>query len=149
MTGIRWGPSPGKGWGMERNGLAEDRTVGSSHVTRLRFLETALASIVEGVIIVDAEGRKVLINEAAQRLLEYVPPGKSPGEKEVAALKLRYPDGPNVPPEETPLGRALKGETVVDFPAVLDKPNGDDVFISNCASPVRDEEGRIIGAVTI
>ena len=112
----------------------------------IRFLEAALASCAEGVAIVDTEGRLVSMNEAGRRIAQRTPLADVPLPEQAAEFNLRYPDGRPIPPTETPLGRALQGETVVDFLLILGKPDGTDAYISTTASPVRDEEGRTIGA---
>lgn len=113
----------------------------------LQFLEAALASVPDGIIIVDATGRIVFVNEAGQRLLPPAFSSETPAEELVAAFKPRYPDGRPMPPGEMPLDRALRGETMIDFEFVASRPGDSDVYISAAVSPLRDERGGVIGAV--
>ncbi len=113
---------------------------------QIRLLEAALVSCAEGVAIVDAEGRLVWMSEAGRRLLQRMPSPDLPLPEQTVEFNLRYPDGRPIPPTETPLGRALRGEPVVDFVLILGRPDGTDAHISATAGPVRDEEGRITGA---
>ncbi|MHB1132437.1 MAG: PAS domain-containing sensor histidine kinase [Chloroflexota bacterium] len=111
---------------------------------QLRFLGISLAPISDGVIIVNQRDQVVFINDAGARLS-----GSAADRQPLAQLSaphwLRYPEGRPIPAHETPIARALRGETVIDFLYTLDRPEGE-AIISNSASPVRDQEGRIIGA---
>ncbi|MHB1415892.1 MAG: PAS domain-containing sensor histidine kinase [Chloroflexota bacterium] len=111
----------------------------------LRAMELALAPIGDGLIIVDGQGRFFALNEAGRLLMQRstLPPisdGQPP------ALDLRYPDGRPVPPAETPLARALRGETVTNLVTVLTRPDGTSVDVNNTASPIYDENGDLAGA---
>ena len=65
----------------------------------------------------------------------------------VTHMELRQ-DGRKVPPEELPLQRALRGEENhdVEYEAVF--ADGDSIALLSNALPIRDAEGRIIGAVS-
>jgi len=119
------------------------------HPERLRFLEAALSSVADGIVVVDSEGLLVFANEASRRLTQRTPSPHRPVAEQAADANLRHLDGRPVKPEETPLGRALRGETVVDCLLVLGRPDGTDACISATASPVRDARGSAIGAVVV
>ncbi|MHB8990791.1 MAG: PAS domain-containing protein, partial [Chloroflexota bacterium] len=116
---------------------------------RLQFLEAALASAADGVAIVDAEGRLVFVNDAGRRLVGTALPLGSLSQGLEAQLSVRHVDGRPMAPYQTPLAKALEGERLVDFPALLALPQGQEVHFSTCASPVRDEQGCIIGAIFV
>jgi len=121
----------------------------ASRTNRLRFVEAALASVADGVIIVDAEGYRVFVNDAARTLTQMVPSLESPVENQAVDVKMRRVDGSPLSPGETPLGQALRGNTVTDLPVIIGRPDGTDVYVSATASPVPDEQGKITGAVVI
>lgn len=124
---------------MKKRGLAE----------QLHFLEATLASMADGVIVVDAEGRQIFMNEAGRLLAQREPSQDRPVEKKTAEFRLRFLNNKPILPEESPLGRALRGESVIDFQLIFGRPDGTDAYFSNTASPVRDDQGNIIGAVSI
>lgn len=126
------------------NGLSE-----LGRVERLRLLEAAFSFAVEGVIVVDAEGRPVIINEAARRLVQLWPPLADPLGAQVAESGLRYLDGRPVPPADAPLSRALRGETTGNCRLILSGLDAADVYVIFGAYPVRDEGGRLIGAALL
>ena len=115
-------------------------------VDRLQFLETALASSTDGVVIVDARGEVVFANDAGKALLPRPPAGSPAGAARPAGL--RYSDGRPVPPgEPTALERALRGENVADLELLLGKQDGEEACVSVTANPVRDDRDEVIGAV--
>lgn len=132
----------------ESNDHQKNRVIPATR-QRQRFLEAALASVADGVIIVDAEWRIVFVNQAGNQLMRRVPNTEVPLDEQVGVLNLRYLDRRPMPLRESPLGRALRGETLVDFHFVFAQPDGSDVNISSTASPVRDEDSRIVGAVAV
>lgn len=115
----------------------------------MRLLEAALASSAEGVVVVDAEWRVVFLNEAGARITRRPSSPELPLTEQVEAFSLRHLDGRPMAPEEAPIGRALRGEQVEDCQLALRRADGADVVIRNTARPVRDEQGRVVGAVSI
>ncbi|HKB21175.1 MAG TPA: ATP-binding protein [Gaiellaceae bacterium] len=94
-----------------------------------------LASIVDqmpgGLVVVDAPSRRVLtVNEQAHELLGTI--------DEIPAFD-----------DDSPLGRALDGSTVVSERVEYVKPSGSRCVLSVSAAPVRDRAGRIAAAVSI
>ena len=59
--------------------------------------------------------------------------------------------GRTIPPENRPTSRALLGETVTGSEAVerVQSRDGRDLLLSVSAAPVRNGEGRIVGAVVV
>ena len=66
-----------------------------------------------------------------------------------ALVHARYPDGEEVPLDEYPRVRALRGETVTDRFIVRRSDTGDDRQILDSAAPIRDAAGVITGAVVV
>ena len=121
---------------------------------RSRFMEKALSSIADGVVMLDAQGRVVFVNEAARQLVQLGPARSLAWEQLVQKFGPRHADGSPMPPGETPLSRALQGEIVTDSLFLLgDQSKADghtgDTYVSMTAGPVRDEDGQVVGAVSI
>jgi PAS domain S-box-containing protein len=112
-------------------------------------LEAALASMTNGVIILDPEGDIVRMNDAASRILGYTLEEWrhfTPAER-VTLAKVESPDGRLMSVEELPAQRALKGEVVRDFRLRIRRPDGHSVWIWTAASPIIAADGRTVGVV--
>jgi rsbT co-antagonist protein RsbR len=114
------------------------------------LLEDTLNNLVDGVIVANREGALIRCNPAAARILGI-------GMVEVtqadwaSVYGLYRPDGLTLfPPDELPLARALRGETVEGEEMVSrPTPRSEGAFLMVSASPVLAEDGRQMGAVTI
>jgi len=105
-----------------------------------------LQQLSEGVIIADAGGRLVFVNEAAEALhgvkrLDVAPDAYS------ASYSLLTMDGDPYPSEDLPLARAvIAAETVVDARWRIRRPDGSEVVAIGSARPLV-ADGRQIGSV--
>ena len=119
---------------------------------RAAQLQATIDSMVDGVLAYDAEGRVILANGLARDLLGMVGPAEPPvqmGEVSQRA-RLRHLDGRPVLPEETASARALAGETVTALDQIGHNWRRDrDVYVRTSAAPIRDDKGRITGAVVV
>ena len=104
------------------------------------------AQLAEGAIVVDADGRIVLVNAAASRI-HGVAHLKVGPEDYAKTYGLQTVDGSPFPPADLPLARAVRGETVSEARWRIRRPDGVTVLAIGTASPVRDGNGRQIGAV--
>ncbi|MDQ2787004.1 MAG: PAS domain-containing protein [Chloroflexota bacterium] len=118
---------------------------------RARELETVIASIADGVMVTDAEGRIVLENAASRRLTGRTQSAVSFDlETQVTAQDLRDPGGTPMPPDDLPLGRAVRGEMVTEQVLIVRRADtGEDRFLMCSSAPVRDDSGAITGAVAV
>ena len=121
----------------------------SAHMEHLELLEAALASMTDAVVVVDAGGRQVFVNEAARRLVQAEPSREPSAAPPSTALELRDLDGRPLLQGEKPLERALQGETLLDVRLMLGAPDGSDVVLDGAASPIRDRTGSVSGAVWV
>jgi PAS domain S-box-containing protein len=126
---------------------------------RTAFLNTTLAALGDGLVITDTEGRVLYGNPAFAALLG-VPPIETTGDGDVAlpaalterlrVLEVRDLNGKPLAPDELALARALRGETLAG-PTALEvqfrRLDGQDAIVSASGAPVRDPQGRLIGAV--
>nr|MBA2556291.1 PAS domain S-box protein [Chloroflexota bacterium] len=116
-------------------------------------LAVVLDSVANGITVQDRAGRLVYANMAAARLLGFATPGEllaNPTEGILGRFTLLDESGNPFPAERLPGRRALAGE---DEPAVTlcfrDLSRGEEHWSSVRATPVRDENGRVILAVNV
>ncbi|MEM8696800.1 MAG: PAS domain S-box protein [Pseudomonadota bacterium] len=106
-----------------------------------------MSQLGEGVIVTDALGQIIFVNDAAVKLhgvknLEIDPEDYSD------SYHLFTVDGAPYPPLELPLARAvLQGETVVDARWRIRRPDGTEILAMGTAQPLFDSEGSQAGGV--
>lgn len=133
----------------ERNQLARERAEQAEQLSRI------FEGIADGLVVYDAEGQVLRANAAARRILGL---DAAPVDYDQvsthgrAVLYEAYDDeGQQLAPEEWPLIRVLKG-LVADAYALdvrLHVLDGREVDVHTSAAPLRDETGRLVGAVSI
>jgi PAS domain S-box-containing protein len=119
-------------------------------------LDRIFEGIADGLVVYDSEGRVVRTNAAARRLLglDAAPPdyARMSAPKRAVLFEARDDQGRLLTPEEWPLVRVLSGQ-VVSGPDTRDVRlrtlDGRDVDVTTSAAPLRDGDGRLVGAVTI
>jgi two-component system, cell cycle sensor histidine kinase and response regulator CckA len=117
-----------------------------------RTLEALMEFIPEGIVIADAPDVRIrMISRYGIELSGRVPEelvGTTAAERAPRGVTY-YPDGRTpVPPEAFPLTRAAtKGELIMDEEYVVQRPDGTRVTLLINASPIRDEEGNVTGAL--
>jgi EAL domain-containing protein (putative c-di-GMP-specific phosphodiesterase class I)/signal transduction histidine kinase len=104
----------------------------------------------DGVLLVNAEGRVVFANPAAQRILGVEAP-REPARPRGESCGVFSPDGQDsFPAPGYPLVRALAGEATDNVEMLVRKPNdARSVLISATGRPLRDPEGAICGASVV
>ena len=127
---------------------AELRDTMAEHQAQNALMATVLDSIGDGLIVTDPEGRYLVFNRSAERLLGE-PLSDAPVEGRAAVYGMYLPDGETpLPDAETPLIKALRGEHTNDveiFVRNAHRPEG--IFVSASGRPLRDESGALVGAV--
>lgn len=112
------------------------------------ILSNTINSMVDAVLVADVTGKVVISNPAAEQLMGIVS-GSNPQEwsrpNEVTAV-----DGSFVTLEQRPLMRAVRGETVDNFPMTARNKMKNKLshLIAN-GGPIRDDSGQVRGAVVI
>jgi PAS domain S-box-containing protein len=136
------------GGGREIAGLAAALAGLSSQLgTKHNPLENTLESIRDAVIVVDEHAVVVIANAAARRLLDVFSGFDSLAGKRTFACFLADGVTP-LPVPDSPLARALRGESVDDFELVVESGSGARVNIVANARPLRDLS-NLRGAVTV
>jgi len=147
----------------EHNRLAREREAARVQAERQadqldRIFETAA----DGLVVWDAEGRMVRVNPAARDILglDAAPPGFTQLSRceRFARYALRDEQGRPLPPEEWPGARTLRAgvatgsETGSETEARvirLRALDGREREVHDCAAPLRDRDGHLVGAVCV
>jgi signal transduction histidine kinase len=121
---------------LAREGVESDR----------RRLEAVLRTLPAGVFIADAGGQIVHVNDAAKRIWAGKAPLRRAGYRE---YRGRWAEtGVALEPGDWAIQRALRtGESASGELIEIDRSDGTRGTILNNAAPIRDGEGRILGAV--
>jgi PAS domain S-box-containing protein len=114
------------------------------------FARSILDALPEALYIADATGRIVYFNEAAAALAGRRPEiGK---DRWCVMWRLRYPDGRPMPHEESAVAQVVRhglSRPIFGWRAIAERPDGTRVTITSHPTPLRDEAGRLIGAVDV
>ena len=91
-------------------------------------------------------GEIIRYNALAVRLWGRAP---APGERLNGAWRMRFLDGRLMPLHETPMEVVLRGGAAIrDRRVLIERQNGSSVLVTACVSPLQDEAGRLVGAVS-
>jgi PAS domain S-box-containing protein len=108
---------------------------------------TFLEALAVAVYTTDADGRITFFNEAAVELW-----GRRPeiGEEWCGSLRLFRRDGTPLGHDECPMALALKeNRPVRGWTAIAERPDGRRVFFEPYPTPLRNADGRLVGAVNV
>ncbi len=114
-----------------------------------RILNSILDGIGEGVIVVDSQGRTLLFNSEAQRVLgaqaRDVPP-----EQWASAYGVYLADGRTlVPAAENPLLRAMHGARKIEMEVIIKNGGVSEARVAIVATPLRNDSGEVSGAIAL
>jgi len=124
----------------------QERTTELS-LSEKRYREV-VRSLPVAIYTTDADGYVDLYNEAAANLWGWQPqPGKSLW---CGSYKIRNPDGTDLPMDECPMAVTLKtGHAVRGREIVIERPDGTRRNVLPYPEPIRNPEGKLIGAVNM
>ncbi len=114
---------------------------------RVAELQSFFSSISDGVMLLSASDGVLLVNQAARDLIDL--PADEDIEPWFRRSSFYTMGGRPMSLDETASARALAGETLRDIRYRIVTPKGKEVIVGVSASPVRDSEGRIVGATTV
>ncbi|MGB8915819.1 MAG: PAS domain S-box protein [Candidatus Sulfotelmatobacter sp.] len=122
---------------------------GQALETQSRMLKLVLDSVGEGLIAADREGHFLIWNDSAKKLM-----GRGatelPSEQWTPHYKVFLPDGITpYPPEDLPLVRALRGESVRVELMVGHPERAGGVYLEVAARPMKDAGGSLCGGVAV
>jgi len=135
--------------------VTERRRMEREMAERAALLETIFESITDGLIVTDAHGRILRMNQAIKTLLgiEQDPTALTMSSLEVlAGFGALNAQRELLTPDERTINRYLKGEVLTNQESVdliLQTRDGREILVNNTGGPIRDETGRIIGAVQV
>lgn len=96
----------------------------------------------------DVEGRITFFNERAVELWGRRPEADETDQRFCGSFRLWWPDGRALPHDQIPMVRAVReGISVQGQEVILEHPDGHRVAVLVNIAPLRDAEGRIVGAI--
>ena len=113
-----------------------------------RLLDLVLATLPVGVAVTDRAGDIILANEASKRIWgDVIASGR---ERWAQSKGFWHDTGKRIDPADWASVRALtKGETSLNELIDIETFNGQQKTILNSSAPIRNAEGRIVGAVFV
>jgi PAS domain S-box-containing protein len=112
-----------------------------------RWLQTVVDSLPLGIVLYRPDGQ-IFFNSRTEELLGITP---SPaGGREQYADRIRFPNGVPVPAQELPIARIMRdGATIIAEEYCVDRPGGSRVPVLASGAPIRDDSGRVVGAIGV
>src|SRR3954453_11629877 len=115
---------------------------------RLGGLRAILEALPAAIYTTDAEGRITSFNDEAVRFSGRVPQLGS--DSWCVTWKLYWPDGKPLPHDQCPMAIALReGRPVRGVSAIAERPDGTRVHFMPYPTPIRDANGKVIGAINM
>ncbi|MGE5532041.1 MAG: PAS domain-containing protein [Bacteroidota bacterium] len=111
-------------------------------------LKTLIDIMPAGIVVSDGAGHIIMENDHSRRLME----GPSTGDAYAprGRYELLYLNGQPFPVSELPMPRALQeGEVSEDIEILIRFDDGRETIMMTSGSPVRNENGEIVGAVAV
>lgn len=113
-----------------------------------RQLQDLLSAIPAAIYTTDANGRITYFNQAAVDLAGRTPTLGS--DEWCVTWKLFWPDGTPLPHDQCPMAIALKeGRSIRNMEAIAERPDGIRIPFIPYPTPLRDEAGKIVGAINM
>ena len=112
-----------------------------------RQMRDILEALPAAVYTTDASGRIEFYNKASVEMAGRVPES---GDEWCVTWKLYTPDGTPLPHHECPMAIALKEERPIrGVEAIAERPDGTRVPFMPYPTPLRDADGKVIGAINM
>ncbi|WIW44466.1 PAS domain S-box protein [Bradyrhizobium sp. 62B] len=131
--------------------IAQDVTATKQLEDRLREGEQRMRDLLEAlpaaIYTTDAEGRINFFNRAAVEMAGRTP---QPGDEWCVTWKLYWPDGSPLPHDQCPMAVALReNRPIRGAEAIAERPDGRRVPFIPYPTPLRDAEGKLVGAINM
>ena len=126
------------------------RETASRMEEQTRAMQTVIDSMSEGVVAADADGNFTLFNPSAQRIVGIGKTDTGPEQWSERYGIFYLDETTQVPPDELPLARAIRGESLDEVELFIrneNLPRG--AIISVSGRPLRDGEGTSDGGVVV
>ena len=112
------------------------------------LLDGILATSVAGIIVVDPTGRALFLNSRAEAVLGLTRDQLTERQDLPAGWRFRTLEGAPLPDRERPARRVVAtGEPVQDARIILERPDGEFIFLTVNAAPLRQPDGMIHAVV--
>ncbi|MFW6194902.1 MAG: PAS domain S-box protein [Chloroflexota bacterium] len=131
--------------------ISQERAEAAARAEEERARLTAMVQAsAAGVFMVDSEGRVLMANPEAMRILgQSVEPGDDPDIYEKSPV-YRQPDGKRLEPENLPLQKAMKaGEMIRDVEVVFERKDGTKAPTLVSAAPVFGADGCVSSGIAV
>jgi len=114
-----------------------------------RVLNSVLAGMGDGAVVLDRDGGFLLFNQRAERILGVGPRRVLPSE--LAQTYGIYAGDQKSPmaTEQNPLLRAMTGEELTDAEVFIKNQSVPGANVAVTATPLRDEDGNLIGSIAL
>jgi PAS domain S-box-containing protein len=116
--------------------------------TQTFMLQSVLTSISEGLVVADKNGRFIIWNPAAEKIIGLGPENLTSEQWSEHYGLYRTDMVTPFPSQEIPLAHAIQGGESTAEMYVLNRELASGKFIEASASPLRDKDGNICGGVT-
>ncbi|GHO50060.1 ATP-binding protein [Ktedonospora formicarum] len=134
---------------IERSQILEEvRQTASLATERANTLDAIFNAMSEGVLVLDMQGKAILSNNTARRILEFpfgTPIHLSSLTRNRHISNLR---GKPIPPDRFPIARALKGEYIRGERYITNTLEGSERIIEVNVAPLQDASQQQIGIVS-
>ncbi|HEV2123649.1 MAG TPA: GAF domain-containing protein, partial [Chloroflexota bacterium] len=129
-------------------GMAGEELYASAEAARVR-LSTTFEQMVDGVIVSGPKGEIIEANPAARRMLPDIEDATGNTPEAPVSVQIRHADGSPMEQADRPNVIALsRGESVSNLDLLVSHSDGTQLELSASASPLFDDAGRLLGAVT-
>ena len=115
--------------------------------TQQRILRSVLDSMAEGLVATDEQGKFILWNPAAERIVGLGPTDMSPEQWNIHYGVYRPDTITPFPPEENPLLLAVRGQSIAAEMFLRNRALGEGIWIEATANPLKDKDGAPCGGV--
>lgn len=113
-----------------------------------RQVRELIDALPAAVYVTDVEGRITMFNQAAVEFSGRVP--ELGADSWCVSWKLYRSDGTPLPHDQCPMAIALKeGRPVRGEEAIAERPDGTRIHFAPYPTPIRDETGKIVGAINM
>lgn len=120
-----------------------------SRTQRLAEIDALIATISDGIVLLDTQQRVVRANRAVESMFGGEIPARTHTADVAAMFQFATNDGQPFPADRLPGVRALTGEPVTEAELSIQRPDGQRAFLSVTASQIVDKEGRLEGALLL
>lgn len=110
--------------------------------------QAAMDALPEAVYLCAGDGRVVRFNQRAAELWGRIPRAGDPEERFCGSFRMYRTDGTLLPHDQCPMATALQtGESFQNQEVVVEQPDGRRLTVLVNIAPLKDEKGRVKGAI--